>query len=107
MRDSNERSLKALYERLELIENGVIDAVAHARTIDFTLDQSSILEDPQVFGDRRLSERHFIDDVATHTGRSSGQDAQYLNTCRMRDCLCETSEPLIELNLRRWKRLRF
>jgi hypothetical protein len=51
---ARERPLEATDERLQATESTGLDAVAHTRTIDFSANQTGLLEDFEVLGHGRL-----------------------------------------------------
>src|ERR1035441_760130 len=57
-------------------ERVVVDAVADSRTVLIAADQSRILENSQVLGDRRLGQRKFSNNLAAHPGFPPRQHAE-------------------------------
>ena len=73
----------------------VVDAVADPRAIFPAPDQSRILQDPQVFGHRRLRQRQLTDNLAANLRFLLRQDSQDAHAGRMTDRLRQEGELLI------------
>lgn len=60
-----------------------IDAVTHLGAIYFPLHQSRLLQDLQMLRNRRLGQRHLIDDLSTNTRTATDQQTQNSHSGRM------------------------
>jgi len=89
--------LQASDERSQPTERTGFKAVADARTVDLSADETRILENLEVLRDRRLRERQLVDDVPADAGIRPGQESEDLHAGWMPNRLAEGRELLVGL----------
>src|ERR1035437_1362589 len=75
----------------------VVDAVADSGTVLVAADQSRILEDSQVLGDRRLGQGKFSNYLTTNPRLFLRQHAENAHPSRVTDGLCQLGELFVGL----------